>query len=488
MPPADEMNITAGLRRVARETPDAPALIVGNASDGVPEGHVYTCAALDRIVDAIALRAAGWNLAPGKHAALLFRSFLPMLLLKLGLARAGVPACNIPAPAYAGVRILLRDAEFRDDVRTIVADASWWSEESDVPAPMDTDSETALMHQGTSGTTGAPKLVLTTHAMFARRWAPLFTRMPPFRNLRMMCTIGPGGGPSFPYLVRIVEAKGSVVVAGSPEGFLSNIERHRVSLLVTNPYGARGIVESMPAGAPRPASLELVVLTGARVNAAMAQLVTHRLCPNVVSSYASTEAGIIAAGPVSEVAAIEGAAGYAYDGVAIDILDDDGAVLPQGATGHVRVRTPGQARVYLGDPEATARTFRDGCVYMQDIGRITGDGMLVIAGRADDVIMLGGSKVSPDEIEGALLGVPGVREAAVFGVPDEFGKHVVHAAIVTNGDVQLSALQAAFGRRPGLPPPSVTLRVPRLPRNAAGKVARADLVRFVQVMQAKGKL
>lgn len=487
MPVAHDMNITAGLRRVARETPDAPALIVGSAIDGVPEGRVYTCAGLDRVVDAIAIRAAGWNLAPGKHAALLFRSFLPMLLLKMGLARAGVPACNIPAPAHVGVRILLRDAESRDDVRTIVADASWWSEESDVPAPIATDGETVLMHQGTSGTTSAPKLVLTTHAMFARRWARLFTRMPPFRELRMMCTIGPGGGPSFPYLIKTVEAKGSVVVAGSPEGFLSNIERHRVSLLVTNPFGAQGIVESMPAGAPRPPSLELVVLTGARVNAAMAQLVTHRLCPNVLSSYASTEAGLIAAGPVSEVASIEGAAGYAYDGVAIDILDDNGAVLPKGATGHVRVRTPGQAREYLGDPEATARTFRDGWVYMQDIGRITEDGMVVIAGRADDVITLGGSKVSPDEIESVLLGVPGILEAAVFGVPDEYGKHVVHAAIVTDGDIQLSALQTAFGRQPGVPPPSVTLRIPRLPRNAAGKVVRADLVRFVQAMRAKGR-
>jgi len=481
------MNITEGLRRIARETPDAPAVIAGTAIDGVPEGRVYTCAQLDRVIDAIALRAAGWNLPPGKHAALLTKSHLPMLLLRLGLARAGVPTCNIPAPAHEGIRIVLHDAGDRDDVRTIVADASWWTEESDVPAPMITDGDTLLAHQGTSGTLGAPKLVPWTHAIFAGRYGRLFAWMPPPRDTRTMCTIGPGGGPALGYMINTIEANGASVVAELPGGFLSSIERHRVNLLVTNPFGATGIVESLPAGAPRPPSLEQVVLTGARVTAGMARLVTERLCPNVLSSYASTEAGLIAAGPVSEAASIEGAAGYAYDGVAIEILDDNGAVLPKGATGHVRVRTPGQAREYLGDPEATARTFRDGWVYMQDIGRITGDGTVVIAGRSDDVITLGGSKVSPDAIESVLLGVPGIREAAVFGVPDEYGKHVVHAAIVTDGDIQLSALQTAFGRQPGVPPPSVTLRIRRLPRNAAGKVVRADLVRFVQAMRAKGR-
>src|SRR5512135_2169894 len=109
MSPFPGTNITEGLRLIARDRPDATAIVCAGAIEGVPDGRVYTCAALDRVVDAIAIRAAGWNIEPGKHVSLLFRGHLPMLLLRLGLARAGIPMCNIPAFGDAGARVVLHD-------------------------------------------------------------------------------------------------------------------------------------------------------------------------------------------------------------------------------------------------------------------------------------------------------------------------------------------------------------------------------------------
>lgn len=479
------MNLTACLRRQARERPDAPAVVCGAAIDGVGEGRVYAYAELDRIVDAIAIRALRWGVAPGQHVTLLFKMHLPILLMQLGLARAGIAFSSETYPGDPALRIRLRRSDVSPGERAILAAPSWWSEASDVPAPMHAGGDALLKRQATSGTTGTPKLVPYTQAMYAARWHRTIGAPLP-HDARLLCVSGPGG-LGFGYALSVFEAGGTVVLLGPEDDALTLVDRHRVNVLVASPYAIAATIERRPADAGRPASLEQVVLSGSRLTAATLRLVSERLGATVVCMYGSTEAGPLAAGVASAMPDVDGATGFLLPGVEVEALDEHGAVLPPGEIGRLRIRTPGLASEYFGDPEATAAAFRDGWYYPSDLGTVLRDGTLVITGRADDLINVGGSKFAPETFESVLLRIPGVREAAAFGVPDALGKHVVHAAIVADDDVGVAAIEAAFRTTRGVPPPSVVLRVPRLPRNDNGKLNRAGLVHFVQTTRGGGR-
>jgi acyl-coenzyme A synthetase/AMP-(fatty) acid ligase len=172
---------------------------------------------------------------------------------------------------------------------------------------------------------------------------------------------------------------------------------------------------------------------------------------------------------------IPGAVGFLHPGVQAQVVDEADRPLPSGAEGLLRVRTPGQALGYRNDPVATARHFRDGWFYPGDVGRITAEGLLIVTGRASDVINLGGRKVAPDIIERVLEDLPEVREAAAFGVPGQNEIVELWAAVVADGPLDARALAGHLSARLGPNAPAYLLQVSALPRNANGKLLRQEL-------------
>ncbi|WP_167762057.1 AMP-binding protein [Blastococcus sp. CT_GayMR20] len=166
----------------------------------------------------------------------------------------------------------------------------------------------------------------------------------------------------------------------------------------------------------------------------------------------------------------------------VAVLDDDGRPVEPGADGTLRVR--GRRGVslfqeYLHDPEATARCFTsDGWFVTGDRVRLDVEGTLTFAERAKDVLKVGGENIGAPEIERVLLGVAGVREAAVVGRPDRMLGEVPVAFVTAWPDAVLSpeqltercaALLAAFKR------PREVRVVDELPRSTLDKVAKARL-------------
>ena len=477
------MNLTHRLRVQARIRPDAPAVVCGAAIDGVAENRVYTYGELDRVVDAIAMRAATWGAGPGEHVAILVRAHLPLLLLRLGLARAGVPFAGATFDGDPSIRVQLPEAGASPDGRTLTAAPGWWSLASGSEAPMAPGGEALLKRQATSGTTGTAKLVPVTHAMYAARWGRTIG-LPLPDDVRLLCVSGPGG-LGFGYALSVFEAGGTVVLLGPDDDALTLVERHRVNVLVLSPYAIGQTLARRPTGA-KPPSLEHVVLSGSRLTRELLRSASERVCDRIVCMYGSTEIGPIAAGAAAAMPDTDGATGFLLADIDVQAIDERGAVLPPGRVGRLRMRGPGMAREYWRDPEATARQFVAGWFYPNDVGAVTQDRTLVIQGRADDLINVGGSKFAPETFEEVLLRVPGVVDAAVFGVPDALGKHRVHAAVVTSGEIDLAAIEAAFRSAHGLPAPAVVLRVPGLPRTAQGKLNRAALVHYVRTVVDPG--
>ena len=160
--------------------------------------------------------------------------------------------------------------------------------------------------------------------------------------------------------------------------------------------------------------------------------------------------------------------GCVYDGVPLD-----GVAVGTGAGGLIRIGGPVVFSGYRNRPGLTAAALDDGWFVTSDVGRVGADGRLTVRGRADEMINTGGEKVAPAEVTAILAEVPGVREAAVFGVPDpEWGERVTAAVVPADPSEppQLANLRAAVRRRlPSYAEPKALLLLPELPLLPSGK-------------------
>jgi acyl-CoA synthetase (AMP-forming)/AMP-acid ligase II len=134
-----------------------------------------------------------------------------------------------------------------------------------------------------------------------------------------------------------------------------------------------------------------------------------------------------------------GSVGVAQSCVEVRIGDEEGRQLPAGETGEILVRGTPVMLGYWRNPEATAKTIRNGWLWTGDVGSLDDDSFLTLKDRSKDVIISGGTNIYPREVEEALLLHPAVSEASVVGRPrEEWGEDVV-AFVVTKPGVGLDA-------------------------------------------------
>ena len=201
--------------------------------------------------------------------------------------------------------------------------------------------------------------------------------------------------------------------------------------------------------------------------------------PVIFEAYGSSELGYMTRLSSEEALRKPGAAGRPLPGVQLAILDDDGQPLPQGQAGSIYVHQPAYADFsYIGNDAARQRMERGGLKTLGDVGYLDEDGFLFIVDRAADMVISGGVNIYPAEIEAALLGMPGVVDCAVFGIPDaEFGESLL-AAIQPEPGADLSAQAVRAYLKPRLAdyklPRQVTLHE-QLPREDTGKVFKRKL-------------
>ena len=129
-----------------------------------------------------------------------------------------------------------------------------------------------------------------------------------------------------------------------------------------------------------------------------------------------------------------GSMGKPTPGFDVQIVDDEGAVVPVGEEGHIAVgvepRPVGLFKEYWRDPEKNAEVFRNGWYFTGDRAYMDEDGYIWFVGRADDVILSAAYRIGPFEVESALIEHPAVAEAAVVGKPDPQRGQIVKAFII----------------------------------------------------------
>ena len=176
-----------------------------------------------------------------------------------------------------------------------------------------------------------------------------------------------------------------------------------------------------------------------------------------------------------------GTVGLPLPGVDLRLMSD-GQRVAKGAVGGIEVRGPNVFAGYWQMPEKTAEDLRpDGWFVTGDLGRIDDDGYVHIVGRAKDLVISGGFNIYPIEVEMLLDQVPGVLESAVIGLPHpDFGEAVFAVLVPQKGaDLDPAAVLGSLqGRLARFKQPKAAVVVPTLPRNAMGKVQKADLRRI----------
>ena len=366
-------------------------------------------------------------------------------------------------------------------------------------AGVDEDDLFAILY--TSGTTGRPKGATLTHRQA-------------LANLQNIFCLGVAnasrGGEAAPELSSDVQSAALLVVplfhvtgclstmmlcyaSGAklvlmppgrfdPDAAMATIEREKVTSFGGVPTIMWRIVESPNFEHYDLSTVQRVSYGGAPAAPELVQRI-HERFPKVrktlATAYGLTESASVATSNTGDdYGTHPDSVGRPAPTIEIEVVDPDGAPVPNGATGEIWLRGPTiMRRGYWNRPDATAEAItRDGWFRSGDIGRFDEDGFLYLVDRAKDMIIRGGENVYCVEVEQTLFEHPDVIDAAVVGVPHKVLGEEVKAVVQLKPDSTASAddLRTYCSERLAnfKVPEYVELRDEPLPRNPAGKVLK----------------
>ncbi|WP_225828450.1 class I adenylate-forming enzyme family protein [Streptomyces naphthomycinicus] len=355
-----------------------------------------------------------------------------------------------------------------------------------VATGLDATDVAALFY--TSGTTGHPKGVPTTHEAFVAN----------AENMIRCFGMPRDTGPALRTLVsvplfHVTACNSQLLVAayvggtsvimptlGLPE-LAGALAAERISLLVAVP-AVYSLLLRHPAFADADVSgVRTVAYGGAPIAPSLVRSLREAFPrASLLNGYGMTEtAALITVLPDGDARDHADSVGYAVPSVDLGVvpIGDDPDV------GELVVRGANVTNGYWHRAEATAEAVVDGWLHTGDIVRVDDAGRVRIVDRGKDIINRGGENISSVEVEAALLSAPGVADAAVLAVPDEVMGEKVGAVLVADGaPIDLDAvIEHCRARLADFKVPQyATVVTEALPRNAGGKLLKARLRRRVR--------
>ena len=163
----------------------------------------------------------------------------------------------------------------------------------------------------------------------------------------------------------------------------------------------------------------------------------------------------------------------------VKVVDDAGNTLEDGGVGEICIKGATVMKGYWNNPEATAEVIKDGWFYSGDIGMLDELGFLIILDRAKDIVIRGGENIGCAEVEYAISEHPEVSEVSVYGIPEERLGEMLCCSIMLQADSVLNSEQLTSflsSRIAGFKiPERIFFQYEQLPRIATGKIAKKEL-------------
>jgi acyl-CoA synthetase (AMP-forming)/AMP-acid ligase II len=267
-------------------------------------------------------------------------------------------------------------------------------------------------------------------------------------------------------------------------GYLERAQKHRITHTMLVPVQYKRLMEYEAFDDYDLSSYRLKYCTSAPFAPALKADVLKRWPGGLVEIYSMTEGGVVCLLLAHEHPDKLHTVGIPWKGSEVFTIDEAGNRLPPGETGELVGRSATMMSGYQNQPEKTREGYwidpEDGSVWqrMGDIGRVDTDGFVELLGRSKDMIISGGFNIYPVDLEGILLGLPGVEEAAVIGVPSErWGETPVGFVTAAKGaqldtDALLSAANEQLGKTQRL---SALHQLDEMPRSHIGKLLKTEL-------------
>jgi acyl-CoA synthetase (AMP-forming)/AMP-acid ligase II len=344
--------------------------------------------------------------------------------------------------------------------------------------------ETTVVLLSSGGTTGAPKGVMMPN----RAWQTMIasTRTVSWMDDAIHLVAAPmthaAGGSAL--VMSPMAATNVLLPAPDPLAVMQAIEKHRVTHLFLPPTVIYRLLAHPDVRSYDYSSLRYFTYASAPMAPAKIKEAMEVFGPCMTNSFGQSEAGlnITFFSPEDHVKVLQSgderrlsSVGRATLFTRVEIMDDDGNLLPPETVGEIVMRGDQLMTGYYKNEEETAAANKHGWRHTGDLGFKDAEGWIFLVDRKRDMIITGGFNVFPAEIEKIILAHPAVQDCAVVGAPDEeWGERVTAVVELKSGQTATEAELLAFARQrlSGVKAPKAVQFVAELPRSPVGKLLR----------------
>jgi fatty-acyl-CoA synthase len=482
------------------------AALYPNTAAIVDELGTLTFDQIERRSNALARGMAGYGIREGDRVSILCRNHRGFIETSIACSKLGAHGIYLNT-SFAGPQVsdvvaredtagLIYDQDFTEVVRDAATGRKAFVAWCDDPAtaehpvlqeliatrseqPLTPPSEPGRAVILTSGTTGTPKGANRANPDSMAPAAALLSAIPLHARETTMIAAPMFHSWGFAHMLLSTALCSTLVLRRrfDPLQTLEAVADHQATALIVVPVMLQRILGLTTAELRRhdTSSLRVIAVSGSALPGPLAQRVMEVLGDKLYNLYGSTEVAWATIASPADLRAAPGTAGRPPRGTVVKILDDDDRPLPAGSRGRIFV---GSEMLFEGYTGGGGKARVGALMATGDVGHFDAGGRLFVDGRDDEMIVSGGENVFPSEVEDLLAGVPGVREVAVIGVPDdEFGQRLrAYVGLDEGTKLTEQELQAHVRRNLArYKIPREIVFVDELPRNATGKILKRQL-------------